>query len=289
MKVYKFMRAADRVFCPDQKACGRGRPAVSARLLETLSCSRIFYSDPKSFNDPFDGACGLLYAGEADRASAVRTADAVIEELCKSGKLDDGSAAAYREEIQNDSLFLKDYRIACFSRRMPELMWAHYADQHTGVCLEYDFDSDLHVDVRLPAVKIRNNGVERGITDDSLFVIFWRDVLYRDKKPGLRIEEDRVTEGFNTLNAVITKSEIWSYEEEKRLIVRYAPSFQPDDTVYTDICKSCLNGVYFGCRIEKLIREEIQEWIRRDPEYDHVKMYRAVMDMSSFSVQYREM
>jgi hypothetical protein len=98
------------------------------------------FSHPSTFNDPFD--CN--------------------EKLLKLGFTEDGLKSFFNEyktnlpkehwemlwEQMNDmnmvEEFNKNYRdnfkISCFSARSDEvLMWSHYANKHSGVCIGFDF------------------------------------------------------------------------------------------------------------------------------------------------------
>lgn len=94
-------------------------------------------------------------------------------------------------------------RIICFSENnYSNLMWSHYAEKHTGICLEYKFEKN---------------------TDDLCKYMF--PVKYTQKPINtakLKIcdykKYDNQVELDNILS-VITKSDDWSYEKEWRFIL----------------------------------------------------------------------
>lgn len=85
-------------------------------------------------------------------------------------------------------------RICSFSERNDSLlMWSHYANEHKGICLEYDFEFDENVRTFLQPVLYTNK-------------------LYKQKT---------INEPFaiNQIMASLTKAKDWQYEKEWRLTV----------------------------------------------------------------------
>jgi hypothetical protein len=94
------------------------------------------------------------------------------------------------QKIQEESR--KNVRVCCFSENNDSiLMWSHYADEHRGICVEYDF---------LDADNIR-------------YLI--QPILYSDER--LAID---TMEGLTVLSqvmAAVYKATVWSYESEWRI------------------------------------------------------------------------
>ena len=48
---------------------------------------------------------------------------------------------------------IEDYGIACFTTKNDNtLLWSHYADEHQGICLEFDFYEEIKL--------IKNNKID---------------------------------------------------------------------------------------------------------------------------------
>src|SRR5215469_2660517 len=94
------------------------------------------------------------------------------------------------------------YRVYCLTER-PEsaLMWSHYAEGHTGICLEFDAEN-------LPFGAATQ-------------------VVYRSQYPVY----DVVTVGYEPL---VDKSEDWAYEREWRLIAEERSYALSPDSAKTD-------------------------------------------------------
>ena len=123
----------------------------------------------------------------------------------------------FKEKIQDISKQLHNYigtifGVSSFAERPDNiLMWSHYANKHTGICVEYDFS---HLDKE----------------DITAFLL---PVIYTKKRPLLPIkkltnlfgkEDDNVSISNGLyimrylLEAILSKSLDWKYEEEWRMI-----------------------------------------------------------------------
>lgn len=95
--------------------------------------------------------------------------------------------------------FKKTLCVCCFSKNMNSiLMWSHYADNHRGVCLEWDFDTE------------KNKG--------NLIEIEYNNIIT------VVDEVERMNSGHLSLNVTTngkfmkTKFQTWEHEEEIRMI-----------------------------------------------------------------------
>ncbi len=98
--------------------------SLNMKKFQTLSEGKIFMSDIKDFNDPFDGK-GFFY-------DAAKLAD--IERL-----------APYEGRLIDD--FNSYIKGTCLTangvQSMP--MWAHYASNHKGFCVSYDMKANVQL------------------------------------------------------------------------------------------------------------------------------------------------
>ena len=134
---------------------------------------------------------------------------------------------------------LENLRICCLSRegdsiQLNPLMWAHYADKHKGICIEYEITKDM-----LDAY------------NDNSQVMRICDVRYLGHK---------VMNDFITLdNALLAKGSPWKYEEETRLL--YYEKSDVAETRQSSNYKSLggfrIKSIYFGYRLIEKDRSEI--------------------------------
>jgi len=177
-------------------------------LRKTLTDNELYFPAPYSFNDPFD--CHPYFSFEGDKATIVNS----YKKLYK--KYDPGLPRAQRriqaKEAAKSLLSKNDYagaqertRDYYFNRvqrgigvfcvtTIPDniLMWSHYANNHKGVCLEFC-----------------------GLND---FFANAQKVIYQETRPVISAFSG-ASNLENADGALLTKSNIWRYEQEWRVIM----------------------------------------------------------------------
>lgn len=204
--------------------------SINEYSLRNLKNAQIFFNAPSSFNDPFD--CSLNEAsficedgdfvelynymrnkgvlGDVEPVNNVGGLPADFIKKCLAGFT--GSIS----EIENRQLH--KLGCTCFSKTNNHiLMWAHYANGHKGMCLEFD------------ATKAPFNGAF--------------EVTYSEKFPPINPIKI-LTNSVEILNReavkpLLTKYECWKYEEEWRLFHK-----EPNKLYGYEV--DALKAVYFG-------------------------------------------
>jgi len=140
-------------------------------------------------------------------------------------------------------------QVICFVRDEPvdgfinEIMWAHYADNHRGVCLEIDYDSFIE--------------------ENKLKDFVFENVTYGNHvRPFIDWSPDS-TKDDNIINILkrhykillLTKSTYWKYENEKRLIL-----FSKDAQFLS--IKNSLKAIYLGLVFPNVYRPLIDNHIK---------------------------
>ena len=124
----------------------------------------------------------------------------------------------------------KIFKTTCLSENSKSiLMWSHYAQQHEGFCIEYDF----------------NKAIESNFPTDRLAKVFYSDSMpklnvqslvqaIRRKYDPKYVKDPNITNlTFETcLEAIITKNTVWQYEEEWRIILDNFSDIQIDKIPY---------------------------------------------------------
>lgn len=106
------------------------------------------------------------------------------------------------------------------------LMWAHYADNHYGMCIEYQFSEKF--------------------TNNDSGVLRFRKVKYQLSKDKLSLDVPKI----NTDIGLLTKHSVWKYENEVRLIT-YMPEEKGDFVSLKLDSDSYIKSIYFGLRCPK--------------------------------------
>lgn len=247
-----------------------------------LFTKNIYYSKPIDFNDPLDCKPEIDIGGVEGSS---------LERLCLTmltEEFDKDRANKLMNEIKHNSSQYGDYRIDPHARTAYNdgmitwirnilykemgaygvlslakkwncpLMWSHYADNHKGLCFEYD--TTKHVFKNIDAV---NYCGSRSINVSDL--IEW-------KLNNSDLAKQRI---INTY--FYSKAPDWKYEHEWR-----------------DICKTqgnlpapvVISAVYFGMRCDNTILNMIECLYSQDR---HIKLYKIEADKNSFKLKRRKL
>ncbi len=201
-----------------------------ARALEVLLTGEVYFSHRRELNDPFDGKQTIDLSTCEKRKEAIINANKIIKKYKEKGyDLSGGLSGIKREEYHNrcikdeefansqmqkfaKSMDIFNIGVYCFAEQNDSIiMWAHYANNHQGCCLEFNLQE--HV----------SRYVEKG--KPCFPFSFLRSVKYSDKYPVHVIGEEGAYPKENS--AYISKSEDWRYEKEWRAIMYDASVISP--------------------------------------------------------------
>ena len=160
----------------------------------------MWYSSAVKFNDVFD--CDIFVDEKAIFQSIIDTSPEMKRVRKGSAVWLDFKRKSYKATKQLQQMF-DDMKgqvgISCLSELDNSLlMWAHYANNHRGFCVEYDL---LKISKRLNFTPI--------------------PVIYSDKKISVQSLFPKSLEEYVTklvIEAISTKSTDWNYEKEWRII-----------------------------------------------------------------------
>lgn len=151
-----------------------------SRAINTLS-GRIYFSTPSKFNDPFELSAKVnISTSPLLKTLSVKEKEAV-ERIFRL-RPPEAVSAEWREKIG----------ILCLTEDpLNILMWSHYANNHTGICIGFDRDASPF------------NHTKK--------------VIYRGERPKAEFNSDpeKLID-----RVLLTKSQHWQYEKEWRVIKR---------------------------------------------------------------------
>lgn len=216
--------------------------------LRLLCEAEVYYANPKQFNDPLD--CDPTITADVDTKTLARLClemgvaalgkDHAVTLLNNNRRM----SAHYGEQIEPPDVE-KYYRhsLKCdinrfLSTEMEKqgvlslagnwscpLMWSHYADEHRGICIEYDLKEHHFCDLRKVSYK-----APRSIKASDL--VAW-------KLNGCAEAADRVRSTF-----FFAKASEWQYENEWRDINKSNGAYN---------APSMISAVYFGLRCDSAV------------------------------------
>ena len=209
-KLYKYQGI------PDCKAKGEDY----LRLKRHLQNHEMSLSSPSTFTDPFD--CHLAFPGASRQDLATRSRD-IVDTIWRVGSLAESPCN--------------------------RLMWSHYADNHRGLCIEYDFSA---------------------FDPFSAGVIF-APVIYSPKRPQVpeKLLNDVATDQLDRqdyrflTSTLFTKDSVWQYESEWRIVKGVYVGTQAS-SLHIEFEMPPISAVYFGAATDnsckgQVAKKELQE------------------------------
>lgn len=129
------------------------------------------------------------------------------------------------------------------------LMWAHYADSHKGVCIQYRFKASFFKQ------------------DES------KNTFKRYEVEHYSSDIPNLNESITISNALFTKDIQWNYEEECRILDL---DFTEESAVKLDKLNedAIIEAVYFGYNCSDVIKNKVLDAVRNTP----IKIYQMVID-----------
>jgi hypothetical protein len=224
-----------------------------------LTANEIYFPSPNEFNDPFDSRIRRVFGGTRyqkklflrnmlPRINPNVPRRAVNEMIRNERKKGIVQASLDKTENRHRSKI----GVYCMSEKRDNiLMWAHYAECHTGFCLEFD---------------TQNNFFGKAL-----------EVKYSEKLPIINIIEYENMNHSQFADILLTKAKDWEYEREWRIVNHWegpgVKRFPP----------AALTGVIMGCRISDKHRTFLTTLIKqREPR---PQMYEARIKKEEFGLE----
>ena len=255
------------------------------RALSVLSEGKVYFPNRGELNDPFDCKFVLDLSTPEKRKKIIEYNNAKVEQMKRENRdtsmlLPKSQSREYqRRIIEDDELAMQvsqqlaldfdaaNIGIYCFSEINDSVvMWAHYADNHRGCCLMFDFRGHIY------------QSVEHG--RDCFPFTFINMVRYKDKYPmlGLGNSHQMVPHEPGSVHSV--KSKDWQYEKEWRAIMYDTSVKTPitgmdfgesKDPVLSEsqgagfyqLKEGLLDGVILGCKMTDVKKQQIIDAARR--------------------------
>ena len=241
-------------------------------MTQTLKDLVVYCSSPGDFNDPWD--CKPFFNTEIlnDPEENEKHVAWALDLCRRRTSMSEKDIESVRETLTNDparaadlirnlsesmeAAILRQYRVYCLGPDVGNLpMWAHYADSHRGVCLEFS----LRNDVMCSALKCE----------------------YLREFPIMRSHSN---EDADALRVLLAKAEPWGDEKEYRIVAQERDQAVSTGTLMTDqgflqLPKGALVSVIVGCRGEHEKVSKLVQALAPD-----VKVKRAVRVQNRYAL-----
>lgn len=249
------------------------RDAYNENNWGVLDNSQLWFPTPDTFNDPFDANILVRYDLLPDEDM-----DRMLEDYVRLDFPYDGYfLRKKRKELLRQQLLNPDVhdsvvqawiqrivskvRMFCVCpERDNQLLWAHYANNHTGFAIGFKPEEFLRI-------WNDNNGVTVG------------PVLYLDEYPEILppVSEKALTEEATFIKMMNVKSTVWEYEKEIRFTLFDGPKsayFPP----------KLISEVVMGCRMKSEHQQRLLTTM--DAKYPHATVLRARMRRGAFALDF---
>lgn len=210
----------------------------SGYSLTNFEKDQLWLSAPEDFNDPFDSLLKSNIDESINNQEDWINHKSDFSRFCMVCGLEPNEIESAYQMYKEATESLKKYQdiLNAFYTFRPQslfrvgslcetntsvLMWSHYANNHSGFCIEYDL----------------RNAANDNIAKQNLY-----PVLYQDRSDTQREDACSGIE-FYSLYSVLRKSTDWAYEKEWRIVLSFYQMQNP-----SNIQLPQATAVYLGCK-----------------------------------------
>ena len=275
---------------------------VSAERIDILQNRLIRFTQPNAMNDPFEAQPHFYALGKKGLASAyaemIRRAQYRVWEDYKRVTQTDLDRWAFAKKIETDPDYAESlYESLGHRDILPNLrerfnklhntagilslsetsdnllMWAHYAEGHTGFVLVFDGSHYF----------FKGKNFLPGFAKPE-------PVEYRSERPYMKIEETSKEAALREIFFV--KGLDWKYEKEWRYLKTLDDADKqlrdvPDVNLFR-LPPKCIIGVILGCNSTEELPNGILELQRDDSEFGHLKIQQAHVSQTHYRLDIGE-
>lgn len=267
---------------------------ISERLKSSLQKSELYFSHPAGYNDPLECTIPVTIEDNDTHEEEYRKFYESFLDKRLGLISDDNARRKWTQEMIEFGFPLEKCLMTCLSENGDnQLLWAHYADQHRGICLGYEFpDTDEEFSEKAEWGSMAKHDMGKfGLK------LHKDKIQYLNDRPALNISNsDESVEKWKfdsdyLMNACIfSKPKCWEYEKEWRLALIYPigveKSFAPkiDTKGYHAILpREWLKEITFGLRLDEKFCEEIVDIVKASG-YENVSFRREKIVQGKFEV-----
>ena len=245
----------------------------------------VYPSSPLYFNDPYD--CEFCIHPDAlleilDRQTYIKILEeqfrqkpkekkkilntknigSTIQQILRNHgvKLQKSLVNVLQDKLNSSMSEVKDsVRVVCLSEVYDSiLMWSHYAQNHTGFCIEYDFEENNMFYKRLYPVKYTTDRYAISKADMSHSNTRW---IYK---------------------TICSKSDVWSYEKEWRIVTANFEKMglKNLEGKYVFDLKTNIKAFYLGAKIAEKFKEEIIKFGKNN----NIHVYQMILSPNSYEL-----
>lgn len=232
---------------------------INKQMIESLITGEVYFSVPEKLNDPFD--CQIDIKKSLDNAiNLVNGEEKKFLEFLKKN-LD--------EHFSRIEIDIKSFGVwSCSMTLENPLMWAHYSDEHRGICLAYELpdhfiNHELGEVLGIHPVEYMKNPITDWFVEKAQTKIY---TSFSDFAVSLIIK------------LLTSKDECWQHEKEGRVISKTAG--------IKEIGKPALKQICFGLRTSSRDKDLVKRIL--DNQGYEVTLCEIVRDNNDYGLKANE-
>lgn len=221
---------------------------------------QIYFQTPKNFNDPWD--CKAPEIKVPRQLSSLKYLWGTMpEDMWQKIKehprrdIKQQLSEAYKKALEEQRDKIGIYSLSCIPDS--ELMWAHYADSHSGYMLHFQIDFNQYFNDS----KFKDTGVPV-------------PVRYKDARESWALLDYKKDKDKHIRNLITFKSSAWTYEREIRF-------FHPKKNGFIDIPDNWLKSIIVGINTKPPLQKKLEDIGRKLK----IPLFYSTMSKKEFKVE----
>jgi hypothetical protein len=221
----------------------------------------LWFSNPLNFNDPFELKPNIK--------KLVNEENHLVVDMVSSYFNDSNQAHEVHYAYINP--ILNNTGILSLSGNKEHLaMWAHYANNHKGIVVEFAKNHSFFSSLQLPNYAVILHYLEK--------------VVYIPKNNRKSINSNE----YFTKDTFLIKSQDWEYEDEYRMSVYIETNDEYIDGINIIFPSDLINCIYIGNKAEKETITYIMS-LQKTEQWKHLKIYQMQLDTVSYKLIPKEL
>lgn len=241
---------------------------INPFLVSVLATNSLWFSPAKDFNDPWD-AGGAVSIIRNDKFAEEKILKIIFdeEELNLINTFEEEKKyLKIEDKIRNEFSRL---RFCCFTKHFDNNpMWAHYADNHKGICMQFRFFKTIS----------NSSGVIN--TYDKNFAGCY-PVRYSSNE---FINIGDLSDIGSVIEVLYSKHEDWNYEKEVRFIKFGHPDF-PNLGGHVSFNKQSLTALILGCKVPDSVCLKVEKLLN-EYQYKSTTLIKTIFDFRNQKLSY---
>lgn len=278
----------------------KGEPATKKEhdrrlehIINLLTKGEIFFSDPRTVNDPFDSLIDHSFNGKEKQIEKWilgflshemidKNSFKAFSDLISLKPLNWAAIAASKiERLYLENRYVEfnflPIKITCFADNWDcSPMWGHYASSHTGVCIGFETKNIITNGEGCLWLETIEHPLGSNIPMKPLMPLSYSNT--RPEPFALFSETNDLQKKKRMTEFILSKHDAWKYEQERRLIsVSSDPNNPPQEILH--VKNHVVKEVIFGLRTDEKDKDTIINAITKDR---HIALYKVKLPDSSF-------